>query len=104
MSKLAEYLNKQMVGNVFDRPAILKPFATDQSILRMMPRLVTFPESAADVQGTLRFIHQLAERELNLSVTVRGPASTRLAQLSDRDSYSLPQSLTVLKKLILGAV
>lgn len=72
MSKLAEYLNKQMVGNVFDRPAILKPFATDQSILHMMPRLVAFPKSTADVQGVLRFIHQLAERELNLPVTVRG--------------------------------
>lgn len=72
MSKLAEYLNKQMVGNVFDRPSVLGSFATDQSILRIMPRLVAFPESAADVQGILRFIHQLAERELTLPVTVRG--------------------------------
>lgn len=72
MSKLAEYLNKQMVGNVFDRAAVLGSFATDQSILRIMPRLVAFPESTSDVQGVLRFIHQLAERELTLPVTVRG--------------------------------
>lgn len=72
MSKLAEYLNKQMVGNVFDRATILGSFATDQSILRIPPRLVAFPESTADVQGALRFIHQLAERELILPITVRG--------------------------------
>lgn len=72
MSKLAEYLNKQMVGSVFDRAATLVPFATDQSILRITPRLVAFPETTADVQGVLRFVHQLAERELMLPVTVRG--------------------------------
>lgn len=72
MSKLAEYLNKQMVGNVFDRATILESFATDQSILRITPRLVAFPETTADIQGILRFINQLAERELSLPVTVRG--------------------------------
>ncbi len=72
MSKLAEYLNKQMVGNVFDRATVLRSFATDQSILRITPRLVAFPETTADVRGVLRFVNQLAERELTLPITVRG--------------------------------
>lgn len=72
MSKLAEYLNQHVVGNVFDRPAILQAYATDRSILQAMPRLVALPESSEDVRKLVRFSSQLAERGFSLPITVRG--------------------------------
>lgn len=72
MSKLAEYLNRHIVGNVFDRPSICGGYANDQSILEIEPRLVAFPESTGDVRKLVRFVSQLADRDLRLPITVRG--------------------------------
>lgn len=72
MSKLAEYLNRHIVGNVFDRPSICEAYSTDRSILQMMPQAVAIPESVDDVRRLLRFVNQLAVRDLPTAVTVRG--------------------------------
>ncbi len=72
MSKLAEYLNRHTIGNVFDRPSICQKYATDRSILEIMPRLVAVPESTDDIRKLLRFSDQLANRDFSLPVTVRG--------------------------------
>lgn len=72
MSKLAEYLNRHILGNVFDRPSIREAYATDRSILRITPRLVAVPETTNDIRKLLRFTNQLASREFELPVTVRG--------------------------------
>lgn len=72
MSKLAEYLNRHIVGNVFDRPTICEVYATDHSILEITPRIVAFPETTDDVRKLVRFVNQLAIRELQLPITVRG--------------------------------
>lgn len=72
MSKLAEYLNRHTIGNVFDRPSICEKYATDRSILRIMPRLVAVPESTDDIRKLLRFAEQLAARDYYLPITVRG--------------------------------
>lgn len=72
MSKLAEYLNRHTIGNVFDRPSILEAYATDRSILKIVPRLVAIPESTDDIRKLLRFADQLANRDFDLPVTVRG--------------------------------
>ncbi len=72
MSKLAEYLNRHIIGNVFDRPSILEAYSTDRSILKIMPRLVAIPESTDDIRKLLRFADQLAVRDFALPVTVRG--------------------------------
>lgn len=72
MSKLANYLNQYIVGNVFDRPSICKKYSTDRSILQAMPRLVAFPENADDIQCLVRFVGQLALRNFPLPITVRG--------------------------------
>lgn len=72
MSKLAKYLNRHIVGNVFDRPSILDDYDTDGSILEATPRLMALPENADDIRRLLRFVNQLARREYQLPVTVRG--------------------------------
>ena len=72
MSKLANYLNQYIVGNVFDRPSICRQYSTDRSILQISPRLVVFPESSEDIQALLRFTNQLAMRNFRLPVTLRG--------------------------------
>lgn len=72
MSKLANYLNQHIIGNVFDRPAILEAYATDRSILQATPRLVALPNNAEDVRKLVGFSHQLAERGFRLPITVRG--------------------------------
>lgn len=72
MSKLAQYLNEHVVGNVFDNPKILDQFRFDQSILEMRPRLVAYPESADDIRRLTFFADQLASKGFSLPVTVRG--------------------------------
>ena len=72
MSKLAEYLNQHILGNVFDSPLIREAYSTDRSILKMTPRLVALPETTNDIRKLLRFSSQLASRDFKLPVTVRG--------------------------------
>lgn len=72
MSKLAEYLNRHTIGNVFDRASICEKFSTDRSILKIVPRLVAIPENTDDIRKLLRFADQLAVKDFALPVTVRG--------------------------------
>lgn len=72
MSKLAQYLNEHVVGNVFDSAKILDQFSHDQSILGMTPRLVAYPENTDDVRRLVFFADQLASKGFSLPVTVRG--------------------------------
>lgn len=72
MSRLSEYLNRRIVGNVFDRPSICDAYSTDGSILSYTPKLVAIPETQNDIRHLLRFANQLAARELRLPITMRG--------------------------------
>lgn len=72
MSRLSEYLNRHIVGNVFDRPSICEAYSTDLSILHYTPKLVAIPETQDDIRRLLRFSNQLASRDLRLPITMRG--------------------------------
>ena len=72
MSKLAKYLNRHIVGNVFDRPSLLQAYQNDRSVLEITPRLVALPENTDDVQRLVRFANQLAKHEVSLPITPRG--------------------------------
>ena len=72
MGKIARYLNQLIVGNVFDSPEILDKYSTDQSVLVIKPKLVAVPESTEDIQRLARFCYQLATKEIELPITVRG--------------------------------
>ncbi len=72
MGKIARYLNQLIIGNVFDAPDVLGNYAVDRSILKVKPKLVAVPESTDDVRKLMRFCHQLATKDMNLPLTVRG--------------------------------
>lgn len=72
MGKLAQYLNRYVVGNVFDRSSIVEAYSTDRSPFKITPRLVAIPETTSDIRKILRFANQLATQGHSLPVTVRG--------------------------------
>ncbi len=72
MSKLAKYLNRHILGNIFDRPTIREAYSTDRSVLQIMPRLVALPENTHDICKLVRFSNQLAAKGFDLPITVRG--------------------------------
>lgn len=72
MGKIAKYLNQLTVGNVFDNPEILEAYSTDDSALKVKPKIVAFPESTDDVRKLMRFFNQLATKDIKVPITVRG--------------------------------
>lgn len=72
MDKIAQYLNQNIVGNVFDKLSIRYAFSEDRSIIKNVPDLVTIPETTNDVRKLLRFSNQLANRGTRLPIVVRG--------------------------------
>lgn len=71
MSKLAKYLNRHIVGNVFEQPSILQAYTSDRSVLQYTPRFLALPETPDDVRRLVRFANQLAMRDFRLPITVR---------------------------------
>lgn len=72
MSKVAQYLQEHLLGEVTSSVAVRKHFSQDASILQMMPSVVVYPHGESDVRKTCRFAWQLAERGRILSITARG--------------------------------
>lgn len=72
LNKITQYLNRHIVGNVYDQPAILSAYSADHSILHAMPRFVAVPENTADIQFLLRFVSSFAKKKLKLPVAIRG--------------------------------
>lgn len=72
MNKIVKYLNQHIVGNVFDKPAILEAYSEDRSILKITPRFVAVPYNTDDVRRLVRFSNQLSEKGFDLPITVRG--------------------------------
>lgn len=75
--KLALYLNKYLVGNVYDREEILEKYSTDQSILKLKPELVAVPANSRDLTRLLLFINTLAEKGFRIPVAVRGAGTSK---------------------------
>lgn len=72
MDRIARFLNKHLVGNVFDKLSIREAYKTDRSLLSVIPRMVAIPETTTDLRKIIRFSHQLAKRDFRLPITVRG--------------------------------
>lgn len=72
MSKIAQYLNEHILGEVTSAKAIRQRFAQDASILTITPELVMFPRVTNDIRKAARFSWQLAEKGHVLPITVRG--------------------------------
>lgn len=72
MNKIAKYLNQHLVGNVFDSEEILAKYSGDRSIVKVTPKMVVVPEDTNDIRKTVRFVSQLAKKDVRLELTVRG--------------------------------
>ncbi len=75
MSKVAQYLNEHLQGEITTSDAVRERFSTDGSILRIVPDLVVHPRSTNDIRKVARFAWQLADKGHKLSLTARGAGS-----------------------------
>ena len=71
-SKVAQYLQQHIVGEVTTSEDALKYFSTDGSIFQVMPKVVVYPRNTSDVRKVARFAWQLAERGRVVPITARG--------------------------------
>ncbi len=72
MSKVSEYLNEHLQGEVTNNDNVRRRFATDGSVLTITPDMVVFPRSTSDLRKIARFSWQLAEKGHKLPITPRG--------------------------------
>lgn len=72
MSKITNYLNEHLAGDVIANDNARRQFATDGSMLAITPSLVVHPRMADDVRKIARFTWRLAERGQILPLTARG--------------------------------
>ncbi len=72
MSKVSEYLNRHLQGEVTNNDNVRRRFSTDGSVLTLTPEMVAFPRSTSDIRKTARFAWQLAEKGHKLPLTPRG--------------------------------
>ncbi|HUD10108.1 MAG TPA: FAD-binding oxidoreductase [Candidatus Saccharimonadales bacterium] len=72
MSKVTQYLQEHLTGEVMDSSDAREYFSTDASIFTLLPTTVVYPRSEGDVRKTARFTWQLAERGRIIPITARG--------------------------------
>ncbi|HPF30758.1 MAG TPA: FAD-binding oxidoreductase [Candidatus Saccharibacteria bacterium] len=77
MSKIAQYLNEHILGEVYNADSIRKKFSRDGSILTILPEMVINPRVTNDIRKIARFTWQLAEKGHVLPMTVRGSGSDK---------------------------
>lgn len=72
MSKVAEYLQEHILGEVSTNPAVLKALSTDASVLEITPEMAVYPRVTNDIRKVARFVYQLAEKGHVMPLTARG--------------------------------
>jgi len=72
MSKVSEYLNEHLLGEVVASKRVRQRFSRDGSVLTMVPELVALPRSTNDIRKLARFSWQLAEKGHIMGLTMRG--------------------------------
>ncbi len=72
MSKIAEYLQEHITGEVSVHPSILDAMSRDGSVLEIKPEMVVYPRVTNDIRKVSRFAWQLAEKGHVLPITTRG--------------------------------
>lgn len=75
MSKVANYLNEHILGEVSSNAAIREALSTDAGPLKIMPEMVVYPRTTNDIRKVARFSSQLAEKGHALPITPRGGGS-----------------------------
>lgn len=77
MSKIAEYLNKHLLGEVTADPSVRALYATDASVLTITPDVVAYPRVTNDIRKITRFAWQLAAKGHVMPVIARGSGSDK---------------------------
>ena len=72
MSKVSEYLNEHLQGEVTNNENVRRRFSVDGSVLTITPDMVVFPRSTSDLRKVARFSWQLSEKGHKLPITPRG--------------------------------
>jgi FAD/FMN-containing dehydrogenase len=72
MSKVAHYLQEHLTGEVMISPDARRYFATDSSVLALLPAMAVYPQNENDIRKTARFTWQLAERGRVIPMIARG--------------------------------
>lgn len=75
MSKVAEYLNEHLQGEVTTNSHVRRKFSTDGSVITLTPDMVVYPRTTSDIRKVARFCWQLAEKGHPLAITARGGGS-----------------------------
>lgn len=75
MSKIAQYLNEHILGEVITDESTRAAFSTDASVLTIKPEMVVYPRVTNDIRKVARFAWQLAEKGHVLPLTPRGGGS-----------------------------
>lgn len=72
MNRVAQYLQQHLDGEVMTSADARNYFSTDASIFKLVPQIVIYPRSEADLRKIAKFSWQLAERGRNIPITARG--------------------------------
>lgn len=75
MSKVANYLNEHILGEVSSNTAVRQAMSTDAGIFSITPEMVVYPRTTNDIRKVARFSNQLAEKGHALPITPRGGGS-----------------------------
>ena len=75
MSKIAQYLNEHILGEVTSAEPVIEHFSHDGSIFKIKPELVVHPRVTNDIRKVARFTWQLAEKGHSLPIIARGCGS-----------------------------
>ncbi|MEO7904455.1 MAG: hypothetical protein ABIR91_01530, partial [Candidatus Saccharimonadales bacterium] len=62
MSKIAQYLQEHLQGEVSTNSQLLDAMSADAGVLRVQPEIVVFPRVTNDIRKVARFAWQLAEK------------------------------------------
>ena len=72
MSKVAEYLQEHLIGEVMTSVDAREYFSTDGSVFKLTPQIIVYPRAENDIRKAARFTWQLAERGRSIPLTARG--------------------------------
>lgn len=72
MSKIAQYINEHILGDVTTNLSVRRHLAQDASIMAARPEVVVYPRITGDIRKVVRFADQMAERGHVLTITPRG--------------------------------
>jgi FAD/FMN-containing dehydrogenase len=72
MSKVADYLQQHLLGEILTSSDVRDYFSRDCSLLSVRPAMVIYPRNENDIRKILRFTWQLAQKKHFITITTRG--------------------------------